>query len=68
MPILLVSKQYFLSVWSIGGTVVGTAPVLVSPPFFGLMGVELCSVISFSLPLRLIGLRDGVLDNEGKVA
>lgn len=44
------------------------APVWVSAPFFGLMGVELGSVISFSLPLRLIGLRDGVLDNDGKVA
>lgn len=44
------------------------APVLVSAPFFGLMGVELGSVTSFSLPLRRIGLRDGVLDNDGKVA
>lgn len=43
-------------------------PALVSPPFFGLMGVELGSVVSFSLPFRLIGLRDGVLVRDGKVA
>lgn len=50
------------------GTVGETVPVLASPPFFGLMGVVLGSVISFSLPFRLIGLREGVLPNEGKVA
>lgn len=53
---------------STGGSVGVTVPVLVSPPFFGLMGVLLCSVISFSLPFRLIGLREGVLANDGKVA
>lgn len=53
---------------STGGSVGVTVPVLVSPPFFGLMGVLLGSVISFSLPFRLIGLREGVLANDGKVA
>lgn len=68
-PIFLVySKQYYSSVWSTGGSVGVIVPVLVSPPFFGLMGVLLGSVISFSLPFRLIGLREGVLANEGKVA
>jgi len=32
------------------------------------MGVLLGSVMSFSLPFRLIGLREGVLANDGKVA
>lgn len=43
-------------------------PALVSPPFFGLIGVALGSVVSFSLPFRLIGLRDGVLVSDGNVA
>lgn len=43
-------------------------PELVSTPFFGLMGVVLDSVVSFSLPFRLIGLRDGVLVRDGNVA
>ncbi len=51
-------QQVALQVW---------LPVLTSP-FFGLMGVVLGSIISFSLPFRLIGLREGVLLNEGKVA
>lgn len=52
-------QQVALQVW---------LPVLASPPFFGLMGVVLGSIISFSLLFRLIGLREGVLLNEGKVA
>lgn len=43
-------------------------PALASPPFFGLMGVLLGSVASFSLPFRLIGLRDGVLVSDGNEA
>lgn len=43
-------------------------PVLTSLLFFGLMGAVEGSAASFSLPFLRIGLRDGVLLREGRVA
>ena len=43
-------------------------PVLTSLPFFGLIGATLGSAASFSLPFLRMGLREGVLLREGRVA
>lgn len=42
--------------------------MLVSLPFLGLMGVVLGSATSFSLPFLLMGLREGALARDGRVA
>lgn len=42
--------------------------MLASLPFFGLIGVALGSATSFSLPFLRMGLREGVLLKEGRVA
>lgn len=43
-------------------------PVLISLLFFGLMGAALGSATSFSLPFLRMGLREGVLLREGRLA
>lgn len=43
-------------------------PVLTSLLFFGLMGAALGSAASFSLPFLRMGLREGVLLREGRLA
>ncbi|TNN44236.1 hypothetical protein EYF80_045564 [Liparis tanakae] len=44
------------------------APALISPLFFGLIGAALGSAASFSFPFLRMGLREGVLLREGRVA
>lgn len=43
-------------------------PGLVSPPFLGLIGTEVCSTGSLSFPFLRIGLREGGFVREGNAA